>query len=57
MQGYRPTPPLKIKEIITPTNFIDDLDLVERVVNEKMLRAYVTILFICSLILTFVVIV
>ena len=56
MAHYKSTPPPKIKEVITPTEFIDDLELVERVVYEKMMTAYVTILFISSIILTFVVI-
>ena len=57
MVQYKPQTPPRVKEIITPSEFLADADLVEMVVDEKMMRVYVQILFICSLLLSFVVII
>lgn len=56
MAQYTFTAPPKIVEVVTPTEFVDDLELVEKIVYEKMLRVYVLILFISILIIGFVVI-
>ena len=56
MVKYKITPPAKIKEVITPTEFVTDYELMERVVHEKMMTYYVTILFICTIVLAIVVI-
>jgi len=56
MVQFRRTVPPPIKEIITPPEYLADYDMVERVINEKMMRSYVTILLIASLLLTILVI-
>jgi hypothetical protein len=53
---YKIKAPPKIQEVITPEEFAVDLELVGRVVDEKMMRVYITILFICTVIMGIVVI-
>jgi hypothetical protein len=56
MTQYKQKFPPPIKEIITPPDFAQDLDLQELIVAEKMKRDYVSVLFICSILLIIVVI-
>lgn len=53
---YRYKYPPRIVEMIAPTEFVNDLDLQERIADSKMERDYVSVLFACSLLLIIVVI-
>jgi hypothetical protein len=43
--------PPRIKEIIAPAGFVDDLELQQKIVDDKMTRDYVSLMFACSLLL------
>jgi len=47
--------PLPIKEIVTTTEFYQDEDLQEKIIDSKMTHDYVVLMFICSLLLIVVV--
>lgn len=49
--------PPNISEIIAPPEFAQDEDLQERIIDDKMLRQWVVVMFICSLLLSVVVMV
>ena len=53
---YRYNYPPRIAEIIAPTPFVEDLDLQEKIVDDKMTRDYVVVMFICTLLLIIMVI-
>ena len=54
---YRYNYPPRIAEIIAPTGFVDDLELQQKIVDDKMTRDYVSIMFVCTLLLIVVVII
>ena len=54
---YNPQYPPDIKEIIAPPNFDIDLDMQERIIEDKMITSYVTVMFICSLVLCAVILI
>jgi len=56
MAQFKTNPPPPIKEIITPPEYLADNEFVERVIEEKMMRSYVTVLLIASIILCLLVI-
>jgi len=49
--------PPNIKEILPPPEFALDEELAERVIDDKMIRDYVTIMFICSVLVGLVLLV
>lgn len=49
--SFKPLYPAKVTEIVQSTEFYQDEDLQERVVNNKMLHDYTVVLLICSLLL------
>lgn len=48
--------PPRIMEVIAPAGFVEDLDLQERLVDDKMTRDYVSVMFISCLLLIIIVI-
>lgn len=48
--------PPRIKEFITPAGFVDDLELQQKLVDDRMTRDYVSVMFVCCLILIVVII-
>lgn len=55
MVKYKFRAPPRITEIIEPEEHIGEYELVAKIIDEKMIRIYVSILFISSVLLTFVV--
>jgi hypothetical protein len=43
--------PPRVTEVMTPAPFLEDEDLQERVVNNKMLHDYTVVLLICTMLL------
>ncbi len=54
MKRYAPP---KIVEIIAPAEFVDDEDMQWRIVEDRMMRDYASVLVICCLLLIVVVII
>jgi len=51
MPSFRMQSPPRVAEVMTPTPFLEDEDLQERVVNNKMLHDYTVVLLICTMLL------
>ncbi len=55
MASFKIKYPLPIKEIIAPPEFVEDEDFQWLMVDNRMTHDYVSVLFVCSLILIVVV--
>jgi len=51
MPSFRMQSPPRVAEVMTPAPFLEDEDLQERVVNNKMLHDYTVVLLICTMLL------
>lgn len=50
-QFFKLEPPPRIRGVIAPTEFVQDEDLQQRIVDSKMTRDYAVLLLVCSVFL------